>query len=117
MVKVCIERQLLPVADMLVDIFTMRLAEVGIREGAASRPAGGCANGSANPNVKIPQSYDVFLCSTEFAEKNGGTSGIVDLARSMKAKKLMVIGHDESDQFFISHEITGKLIRQLAMRC
>ena len=66
--------------------------------------------GSANPNGKIPQSYDVFLCSAEFAETNGGTSGIVDLARSMKAKKLMVIGHDESDQFSVSHEMNGKLI-------
>ena len=32
MVKVCIERHLLPVADILVDIFTMRMAEIGIRE-------------------------------------------------------------------------------------
>src|SRR6056300_1745278 len=111
MVKVCIERQLLPVADMLVDIFTMRMAEIGIREDVAAKPLGGCANGSANPNGKIPQSYDVFLCSAEFAETNGGTSGIVDLARSMKAKKLMVIGHDESDQFSVSNEMNGKLIR------
>ena len=111
MVRVCIERQLLPVADMLVDIFTMRLAEVGIREDVASKPASDCANGSANSNGKIPQSYDVFLCSAEFAETNGGTSGIVDMARSMKAKKLMVIGHDESDQFLVSHEMNGKLIR------
>ncbi|MBT6567223.1 MAG: sigma 54-interacting transcriptional regulator, partial [Candidatus Puniceispirillum sp.] len=96
---------------MLVDIFTMRMAEIGIREDVAAKPAGDCATGSANPNGKIPQSYDVFLCSAEFAEINGGTSGIVDLARSMKAKKLMVIGHDESDQFFVSHEMNGKLIR------
>jgi len=111
MVKVCIERQLLPVADMLVDIFTMRLAEVGIREEVASKPASDCANGLVNSNGKIPQSYDVFLCSAEFAKKNGGTSGIVNLARSMKAKKALIIGHDESDQFFVSHEMNGKLIR------
>jgi two-component system response regulator FlrC len=111
MVKVCIERQLLPVADMLIDIFAMRMAEIGIREDVAAKPAGDCATGSANPNGKIPQSYDVFLCSAEFAEVNGGTSGIVDMARSMKAKKLMVIGHDESDQFFVSQEMNGKLIR------
>ena len=67
MVKVCIERQLLPVADMLVDIFTMRMAEIGIREDIATKPAGDCATGSANPNGKIPQIYDVFLCSAKFA--------------------------------------------------
>ena len=111
MVKVCIERQLLPVADMLVDIFTTRMAEIGIREDATAKPTGECATGSANPNGKIPQSYDLFLCSAEFAEKNGGTSGIVDLARGMKAKKLLVIGHDESDNFYVSNEMNGKLIR------
>ena len=110
MVKVCIERHLLPVTDMLSDIFTMRMAEIGIREDVTTNPAGDCVTGSVNPNGKISQSYDVFLCSAKFAEKNGGTSGIVDLARSMKAKKLMVIGHDESDQFSVSHEMNGKLI-------
>jgi len=111
MVKVCIERQLLPVADMLVEIFAMRMAEVGIRGDEVPAPAGPCAASTASANSKIPQSYDVFVCSAEFADKAGGTAGIVDLARTMKAKKLMVIGHDESDQFFVAHEMNGKLIR------
>ena len=111
MVKVCIERQLLPVADILVDIFTTRMAEIGIREEATTNSANDSATGSANANSKILRNYDLFLCSAEFAEKNGGTSSIVDLARGMKAKKIMVIGHDESDSFFVSHEMNGKLIR------
>ena len=111
MVKVCIERQLLPVADALIDIFTMRMAEISIKEGLTAKPSGEVATSSANANSQIPQGYDVFVCSAEFADKNGDTPGIVDLARSMKAKKLMVIGHDESDQFFVSHEMNGKLIR------
>ena len=111
MVKVCIERQLLPAADMLVDIFTMRMAEVGVCDDNAPAPAGPCAASTSSANAKIPQSYDVFVCSAAFADKAGGTAGIVDLARTMKAKKLMVIGHDESDQFFVAHEMNGKLIR------
>ena len=111
MVKVCIERQLLPVADALIDIFTMRMAEISIKEGLTDKPSGEVATSSANANSQIPQGYDVFVCSAEFANKNGDTPGIVDLARSMKAKKLMVIGHDEKDQFFVSHEMNGKLIR------
>ena len=111
MVKVCIERQLLPVADMLVEIFAMRMAEVGVRGDEVSAPAGPCADSTASANSKIPQSYDVFVCSAEFADTAGGTAGIVDLARTMKAKKLMIIGHDESDQFFVAHEMNGKLIR------
>ena len=41
MVKVCIEKQLLPVADMLVDIFKMRMAEVGICGSGATKQSGG----------------------------------------------------------------------------
>jgi len=111
MVKVCIERQLLPVADALIDIFTMRMAEISVKEGLTAKPSGDVVTSSANTNSQIPQGCDVFVCSAEFANKNGDTPGIVDLARSMKAKKLMVIGHDESDQFFVSHEMNGKLIR------
>ncbi len=111
MVKVCIERQLLPAADMLIDIFTMRMAEVGVRGDNAPASAGPCAASTSSANAKIPQSYDVFVCSAEFADKAGGAAGIVDLARTMKAKKLMIIGHDESDQFFVAHEMNGKLIR------
>ena len=111
MVKVCIERQLLPVADILVDIFATRMAKIGIRGEATANSSNDSATGSANANSKILQAYDLFLCSAEFAEKNGGTSSIVDLARGMKAKKIMVIGHDESDSFSVSHEMNGKLIR------
>lgn len=111
MVKVCIERQLLPVADILVDIFATRMAKIGIRGEATANSSNDSATGSANANSKILQTYDLFLCSAEFAEKNGGTSSIVDLARGMKAKKIMVIGHDESDSFSVSHEMNGKLIR------
>ena len=111
MVKVCIERQLLPVADALIDIFTMRMAKIGINEDLIAKPLGEAATSLASANNKTPQSFDVFVCSAEFADKNGDTPGIVDLARSMKAKKLMVIGNHESDQFFVSHEMNGKLIR------
>ena len=111
MVKVCIERQLLPVADMLVEIFAMRMAEVAIRGDEVPAPAGPCTASTASANAKILQSYDVFVCSAEFADTAGGTAGIVDLARTMKAKKLMIIGHGESDQFFVAHEMNGKLIR------
>jgi len=97
--------------DMLVEIFAMRMAEVGIRGDEVPAPAGLCSASTASANAKIPQSYDVFVCSAEFADTAGGTAGIVDLARTMKAKKLMIIGHGESDQFFVAHEMNGKLIR------
>ena len=96
-------------ADMLLDIFTMRMAQAVLYEDTSGQASGTDAAGLGTS--KTPQIQDVFLCSAEFAEQNGGTTGIVDLARGMKAKKLMIIGHDDSDQFFVSHEMNGKLIR------
>ena len=109
MVKVCIQKKLLPVADMLLEIFTMRMADAVLHGDTNAQSRVGDTAGVATS--KISQSHDVFLCSSEFAEQNGGTTGIVDLARGMKAKKLMIIGHDDGDQFFVSHEMNGKLIR------
>ena len=97
MVSVCIEKTLLPVADMLLDIFKMRMANAVLRGDINARSNG--ANANVVANSKIPQSHDVFLCSAEFVEQNGGTTGIVDLARGMKVKKLMIIGHDDSDHY------------------
>ena len=107
MVKVCIERQFLPSADILINILSMRLAEVGLRESIIESKAN--AKGSSNPQVV--NVYDVFLCSAKFVEKNGGTSGVVELARDVKAKKLIIIDEDENDQFFVSQEMNGKLVR------
>ena len=109
MVKVCIQKKLLPVADMLLEIFAMRMADAVLCEDINAKSRVGNTTGATTS--KISQSHDVFLCSSEFAEQNGGTTGIVDLARGMKAKKLMIIGHDNCDQFFVSHEMNGKLIR------
>ena len=75
MVKVCIEKTLLPVADMLLDIFMMRMATAVFYEDINAQAPVSHAAGVATS--KISQSYDVFLCSAEFAERNGGTTGIV----------------------------------------
>ncbi|MEK9849203.1 MAG: hypothetical protein VW665_01670, partial [Candidatus Puniceispirillum sp.] len=96
---------------MLVDIFKMRMAEAGIRGSGTTKQSGGDETVPDRAKTDIPQLYDVFLCSAEFAELAGGTTAIVEIARGMKAKKLMVIGHDDSDQFFVSQEMNGKLIR------
>ena len=55
MVKVCIEKQLLPVADMLTDIFRMRMADVYACENDRTQDSGKCANSAANPSEKVPQ--------------------------------------------------------------
>ncbi|MEK9718549.1 MAG: sigma-54 factor interaction domain-containing protein, partial [Candidatus Puniceispirillum sp.] len=112
MVKVCVEKQFLAAADMLIEIFGMRMADVAVREapetGAKPCRSADDTNGPAN---KIPPTYDVFLCSGAFAEARGGKNGLVDIARGMKAKKLVVIGTDDTDQFCVTHEMNGKFVR------
>ena len=111
MVKVCIEKQLLPVADMLTDIFRMRMADVCACENDRTQASGNCANSDATPSEKVPQTSDVLVCSSDFVDSVGGTAGIVEQSRRIKAKKLVVVGHDDSDQFYVSHEMNGRLIK------
>ena len=111
MVKVCIEKQLLPVADMLTDIFKMRMADVSACESDRTQASGNYANSAANPREKVTQTSDVLVCSSEFVDSVGGTAGIIEQSRRIKAKKLVVVGHDDSDQFYVSHEMNGRLIK------
>ena len=111
MVKVCIEKQLLPVADMLTDIFRMRMADVCACEDDRTQASGNCANSDATPSEKVTQTSDVLVCSSDFVDSVGGTAGIVEQSRRIKAKKLVVVGHDDSDQFYVSHEMNGRLIK------
>ena len=111
MVKVCIEKQLLPVADMLTDIFRMRMADVCACENDRTQASGNCANSDATPSEKVTQTSDVLVCSSDFVDSVGGTAGIVEQSRRIKAKKLVIVGHDDSDQFYVSHEMNGRLIK------
>ena len=111
MVKVCIEKQLLPVADMLTDIFKMRMADVCARENDRTQASGNCANSDTTPSEKVTQISDVLVCSSDFVDSVGGTAGIIEQSQRIKAKKLVVVGHDDSDQFYVSHEMNGRLIK------
>ncbi len=106
MFNVCIQKDLFPSGEILHDILTMRMAAVNWFE--ANRAA--VKMDSAEVAVG-PQSIDAFLCSGAFAEKQGGVPAIVELARAMRAKKLMVVDTDDQGHFHVHEEMNGKLIR------
>ena len=106
MFNVCIQKDLFPSGEVLFDILTMRMAKVNWFE--ANRAA--AKMDSAKVSVG-PQSIDAFLCSGTFAEKQGGTPAIVEMARAMRAKKLMVVDIDDQGHFHVNEEMNGKLIR------
>ena len=84
----------------------MRLATVNWCEAARSARKTESTQASVSP-----QSIDAFLCSGAFADNQGGIQNIVEMARSMRAKKLMVIHSDDEGQFHATQEMNGKLIR------
>ena len=85
MVNVCIQKDLFPAGESLFEILTMRMASVQWRE--ANAPA---AKADASNAGAASQPIDAFLCSADFAEKQGGMAAIVEMTRSMRAKKLML---------------------------
>ena len=106
MVNVYIQKELFPAGESLSDILTMRMATVSWNE--AATPA---VKKDSAKNETGPQPIDAFLCSGAFAEKQGGVSAIAEKARSMRAKKLMVVDIDADGQFHVNREMNGKLIR------
>ena len=106
MVNVCIQKDLFPAGESLFEILTMRMASVQWRE--ANAPA---AKADARIVGAASQPIDAFLCSADFAESQGGVAAIVEMTRSMRAKKLMVIDNDADGQFHVTQEMNGKLIR------
>ena len=106
MVNVCIQKDLFPAGESLFDILTMRMATVTWSEAAAPAAKTDSAKAAASP-----QPIDAFLCSGAFAEKQGGMPTILEMARSMRAKKLMVVDIDADGQFHANQEMNGKLIR------
>ena len=106
MVNVCIQKDLFPAGESLFEILTMRMASVQWRE--TNAPS---AKADAGNAVAASQPFDAFLCSADFAEKQGGMASIVEMVRSMRAKKLMVIDNDADGQFHVTQEMNGKLVR------
>ena len=106
MVNVRIQKDLFPVGESLFDILTMRMSEVKWCEAAA--PAAETCSATAST---IAQPIDAFVCSGAFAKKQGGVSSIVEMGRSMRAKKLMVVDSHADGQFHVNQEMNGKLIR------
>ena len=105
MVNVCIQKDLFAFGESLSEILKMRMASVLWREKDAllSEPTEVKDN---TPGKAI----DAFLCSLAFVEKHGGLSDIVEVTRSMRAKKLMIVEEDNTGLFQVSQEMNGKLI-------
>ena len=69
----------------------------------------GTANGSAKTALPV-NTIDAFVCSQTYAGKNGGVPAVVEIARGVKASRVLIIGREESNNFSIRTEMKGNLI-------
>ena len=67
------------------------------------------ANGSAKTALPV-NTIDAFVCSQTYADKKGGVSAVVEIARGVKASRVLIIGRGESNNFSIRTEMKGNLI-------
>ena len=67
------------------------------------------ANGSEKIALPV-NTIDAFVCSQTYAGKKGGVSAVVEIARGVKASRVLIIGREDSDNFSIRTEMKGNLI-------
>ena len=68
------------------------------------------ANGPAKTALPV-NTIDAFVCSQTYADAKGGVSAVVEIARGLKASRVLIIGrNDNGDNFSIRTEMKGNLI-------
>jgi two-component system, response regulator FlrC len=98
--KIIIEKSGLAGADQLATYLENRLAEIVWHDEL---------NASSGDN-KFLQHSGAFVCAKHFADENGGVSGVTEIARSIKAGRVLIIAHEAGSGFNISSEMKGNLI-------
>ena len=106
MIKVSIQRNAFPAADVLADIFGKRMAPVSWCEATASSP-------ETLPSIQASASEaaDVYICSAAFAETIGDMTTLVDIGRNLRAKKIMIFDDASDEGFGVSSEMNGRIVR------
>ena len=53
----------------------------------------------------------VFICSKDFERSLGDTAKVIEIARNLKAKKISILDVGLEDQFSVTGELKGRVIR------
>ena len=100
MTKIIIEKSGLAGADQLAAYLEKRLAEIIWRDELATESG----------ENKFLQQSSAFVCSRYFADEHGGVSGVIEIARSIKTGRVLIIGQDRDAGFSVTSEMKGNLI-------
>ena len=63
-----------------------------------------------NKVESVPSNYNTYVCSSSWENKLGGQPALLDAARKLRAKNIIVV-HEESDSYQIEKHLGGNLIR------
>ena len=66
-------------------------------------------NGPAE-SALTANTIDAYVCSETYADAKGGVSAVAEIARSLKASRVLILGSDESGNFSVRTEMKGNLI-------
>ena len=100
MTKIIIEKSGLAGADQLAAYLEKRLAEIIWRDELATE----------TEENKFLQQSAAFVCSGHFADEHGGVSGVIEIARSIKTGRVLIIGQDREVGFSVTSKMKGNLI-------
>ena len=100
MTKIIIEKSGLEGADQLAAYLEKRLAEIIWRDELATE----------TEENKFLQQSAAFVCSGHFADEHGGVSGVIEIARSIKTGRVLIIGQDRDVGFSVTSKMKGNLI-------
>jgi len=98
--KIIIEKSGLAGADQLAAYLEKRLAEIIWRDELATESG----------ENKFLQHSSAFVCSRHFADEHGGVSGVIEIARSIKTGRVLIIGQDRDAGFSVTSEMKGNLM-------
>ncbi len=100
MATIAIERTDLIGAEQMAAFLECRMADI-VWLDVASEPA----------KAALPvNTIDAYVCSQKYAGAKGGVSAVVEIARGVKASRVLIIGCDEGDNFSVRTEMKGNLI-------
>ena len=100
MAIIAIEKTDLIGADQLAAFLERRMAEVTWFD-----PQCKLAKATLPANT-----FDAYVCSQTYSDAKGGDAAVVELARSLKASRVLIIGRDESEKFSVKTKMKGNLI-------
>ena len=56
------------------------------------------------------QTVDAYVCSKAYADAKGGVSSVIEIARGLKASRVLIIGRNDNGDFSVRSEMKGNLI-------